>query len=326
MSEEPGTRSVTTVIIPTWHRAEDLERCLSALSRQSVAPAEVIVVWREGDEGVHPVLERWKNRIPVHPVEVRVPGVVAAMNAGLDQARSPLVALTDDDAAPHEDWIERLQILYADHPDIVAAGGRDRVHVHGTILPATTMRVGTLSWYGHARGAHHEGLGSLREVRFLKGVNCSFRREAVGELRFDTRLRGSGAQVHWELSFFLALGRKGPVLYDPELLVDHFPAQRHDEDQRDQFRPKAMADAAFNETLVLLDNLNPLQSLVFLVWAFLVGHTAHPGLLQAIRHGLLGTRPRIWRTFTATCSGRLAAVVESLLAPRARGTEAGRGK
>lgn len=317
MSEQPGARSVTTVIIPTWHRSEDLERCLSALSRQRVAPDTIIVVWREGDEGVHPVLERWSSRLPILPVEVRVPGVVAAMNAGLEQAKSPIVALTDDDAAPHEDWIERLQDIYDRNPGVVAVGGRDRVHVHGTVLPATTSNVGSLSWYGRARGSHHEGTGSLREVRFLKGVNCSFRRDVAAGLRFDTRLRGSGAQVHWELSFFLALNRKGPVLYDPELLVDHFPAQRHDEDQRDQFRPKAMADAAFNETLVLLGHMDPPRSIVFLTWALLVGHTAHPGLLQALRHGLLGTRPRIWRTFAATCSGRLAAAMESLFPRRA---------
>ena len=296
-------------MVPTWKRALDLDRCLEALSRQEEAPSlEIIVVWRRGDDGVHAVLDRWADRLPLRPQEVDRPGVVAAMNRGLDLARGEIVALTDDDAAPHPDWTRRLQAFYLGHPGTVALGGRDLVHVHGGILPATTLHVGELSWYGRARGNHHEGIGGVREVRFLKGVNCSFRRNLLEGLRFDERLRGGGAQVHWELAFFLELGRRGSIFYDPSLLVDHFPAIRHDEDQRDAFRPDAMSNAAYNETLVLLGNLPRWHRAAFVVWSLLVGHTAHPGLLQALRHGILGTRPRIWRTLLATWSGRWAAI------------------
>ncbi len=91
-------------------------------------------------------------------------------------------------------------------------------------------------------------------------------------LTFDERLRGGGAQVHWELAFFLVLGRKGTILYDPSILVDHFPAIRHDADQRDSFSALASRDAAFNETLVLLENHSAPKRVAFVAWAFAVAH------------------------------------------------------
>ena len=303
------SRSTVSVVVPTWRRARDLGNCLEALSKQGVPPLEIVVVWRQGDDGVHEVLDRWAPRLPLRSVEVDRPGVVAAMNRGLDEVVGEIVALTDDDGAPHPDWIRRIGSIYRDQPDVVAFGGRDLVHEQGGILPATSHRVGELSWFGRASGNHHAGLGGARDVRFLKGVNCSFRRNALQGLRFEEKLRGKGAQSHWELAFFLELGRRGRIVYDPTLLVDHYPAIRFDVDQRETFHPEAMSDAAYNETIVLLRQVRPVFLPVFVAWAFLIGHTASPGLLQAFRHSIFGSRPKIWRTLFASWRGRWDAIL-----------------
>ena len=59
---------------------------------------------------------------------------------------------------------------------------------------ALTRRVRT-TWYGRSYGNFHCGKGPPREVRSLKGVNMAYRKAAIGALRFDERLLGSGAQV-----------------------------------------------------------------------------------------------------------------------------------
>lgn len=304
------------VLVPTWKRPVDLDRCLAALARQTRAPDRCVVVWREGDDEVHGVLERWKAALPLQPVEVRELGVVQAMNAGLAVVEEDVVAITDDDGAPHPDWLSRIEALYRDHPGAVAVGGRDLVHVHGIVLPATTHRVGTLSWFGRSVGSHHEGLGTLRRVDFLKGVNCSFLRSATDGRVFDRTLLGKGAQWHWEMAFFLPLRRKGAILYDPDLLVDHHPAPRHDEDQRDTFNRLATFNAGYNETKVLLENLPVYARFAFFPWAVLVGTSAHPGLLQGVRLALRGTHPKVafGRTL-ATCQGRFAALGRFLSTP-----------
>ena len=75
--------------------------------------------------------------------------------------------------------------------------------------------------------------GPPREVDVLKGANMSYRRQRHQGIGFDERLRGAGAQVHFEVALGLAVKRAGwRLIYDPAVAVDHYPAQRFDDDER----------------------------------------------------------------------------------------------
>ncbi len=163
-------------------------------------------------------------------------------------------------------------------------GGRDWVHQGNRLLDESRQIVGKLQWFGRVIGNHHLGVGEPREVDVLKGVNMSFRQKATANLRFDERMRGTGAQVHFEMAFTLALKRAGwKLIYDPQVAVDHYPAQRFDEDQRHNFNEIAFINLVHNETLVLLENLPPLRRLVFLIWAIFIGTRDSLGLIQWLR-------------------------------------------
>jgi len=206
------------------------------------------------------------------------------MNIGLESATGDVVAFTDDDAAPHPDWLQKMEAYYLRDQKIGGVGGRDWVY-HGTKLEeGARADVGRLQWFGRLIGNHHIGIGEGREVDVLKGVNMSFRREAIADLRFDHRMRGTGAQVHFEVAFALTLRQRGwKLIYDPQIAVDHYPAQRFDEDQRHSFNFQASVNAIHNETVALLSYLPPLRRFVFLVWAIAIGTTEAHGLLQWLR-------------------------------------------
>jgi hypothetical protein len=156
---------------------------------------------------------------------------------------------------------------------------------HGTQLEQGEREVvGQVQWFGRVIGEHHLGVGEAREVDVLKGVNMSFRRSAIKEMRFDERMRGTGAQVHFELAFCLPLRRAGwKLIYDPRVAVNHYPAKRFDEDRRNEFNDMALMNQVHNETLVLLENLPPVRRAVFLVWAILVGTQDALGFVQCLR-------------------------------------------
>jgi GT2 family glycosyltransferase len=102
----------------------------------------------------------------------------------------------------------------------------------------------------------------------------SFRRTAIADLRFDERMRGTGAQVHFELAFSLLLKRAGwKILFDPKVAVDHFPAQRFDEDLREVFSAIALTNQVHNETLALLEHLSSPRRIIFMVVTILIGYT-----------------------------------------------------
>jgi len=59
------------------------------------------------------------------------------------------------------------------------------------------------------------------------------------------------------MAFSLAVRRL--EIYDPRVAVDHYPAQRFDEDQRNKFNQIAFLNRVHNETLILLEHLPPVR-------------------------------------------------------------------
>lgn len=274
-----------TVVVPTYRRPTDLARCLQALQGQTRPIDEVVVVVRNLDSATWEFLQTFdRTFLPLQIATVTVSGVIAAMNLGLELAKGDIIAFTDDDAAPHFDWVARMEAHFLEDDRVGGVGGRDWVHQGQQRLDDSRPVVGKLQWFGRVIGNHHLGVGEARQVDVLKGVNMGWRRAAIGGLRFDPRLRGTGAQVHFEVAFSLAVRRSGWVLvYDPLVSVDHYPAQRFDEDRRQQFNAIALVNEVHNETLALLEHLSARQRAAFLLWAVGVGTRASPGLLQGLR-------------------------------------------
>jgi cellulose synthase/poly-beta-1,6-N-acetylglucosamine synthase-like glycosyltransferase len=141
-----------TVVIPTYRRPEHLERCLAGLIKQSVAPAETIVVHRVGDDATTAVMRECPHT--VGEVVVTEPGVLTAMEAGVAAASSDIVAFIDEDAVPRADWLERLGRHFQD-PEVGGVGGRDVIVT--TMSEAMTADVGRLTSWGKPIGNHHRG-------------------------------------------------------------------------------------------------------------------------------------------------------------------------
>lgn len=290
------------VLVPSYRRPSDLTRCLSAIGAQIVAIDQVIVVVRGDDTETRAVVASARSEFTITEVVSDRPGQVAALNAGLRAVECDITAITDDDAAPRPDWVSRLLQHFVD-PGVAAVGGRDVVHGADDGFDPLVGRVG---WQGRVTGNHHRGIGAVRTVDVLKGSNMAFRTEWLRRFGFDERLRGTGAQVHNDLMVCLQIrGAGGRLLYDPEVLVDHYPARRPAGDHRTHLSLAAVSDEVHNETLALMEFLPPWRRLLWLMWAFLWGTRRNPGL--AVSLVLLPNRRwSILRTLVASCRGRVA--------------------
>jgi GT2 family glycosyltransferase len=279
-----------SVVVPTFERPGDLVRCLRALQRQNRAPDEVILVTHASDSATGSLLTGYDYEgLPVRLVTVQEPGGVAALNAGLEAASGDVIAFTDDDAAPKPDWLARIEDHFQRDPAVGGVGGRDWIHENGGMLVGRATSVNRIQWFGRVIGNNHLELPSTREVDVLKGVNMSYRRQAVRGVRFDVRLRGTGSQSSVDHAFALRAKRAGwKLLYDPAVAVDHFPGHRPSHDPREH-TPAGVRYAAHNETLTLLEHLPVPRRLVFFLYALLVGSWHVPGMAQWIRMKRRGT-------------------------------------
>jgi GT2 family glycosyltransferase len=295
-----------SVVVPTWRRPAELSRCLEALSAQTRMPEEILVVARTEDRSSWEVIEQHARKGPVRGVGVGSGGVVAGLNAGLAAAEKEVVAITDDDTVPRPDWLERIGVVLAE-PGVGGAGGRDWVHRGEDVLDGERREVGKLRWYGRVVGNHHLGAGPARSVDVLKGANMAFRLDALRGVTIDEALRGAGAQVHWELDLCLAVKEAGwRLVYDPEVAVDHFPAERFDEDQRLDRSLEALENEVYNETFVLLKHLSRRRGALALAYGLLVGSRLAPGLVTAAERRARGER--VGPRFAASRHARVEAL------------------
>jgi len=275
-----------SVIVPTFRRPDFLAKALDGLSKQ-IRPADQIVIGvRAGDILTMELLQK----SPLAP-EVAVtlePGVIASMNVAAAVTTGDVVCLLDDDAEPLPDWISRIESRFAQNPSLGILGGRDLLRDHPEMRAAepTTKRVGIFTWYGRFLGNHHRGGGDYRRVDTIKGCNAAVRGEILRKGGFERRLRGTGAQVHWEIALCLDVAAAGyEAAFDPDLRVIHHIAPRFDSDQshRGKFSPEGLYNMVWNEHFVVATRVKRLRSGIHLAWAQLVGSLDAPGLAQYIR-------------------------------------------
>src|SRR4051812_29868840 len=102
-----------SVVVPTCHRPELLDRCLAALATQALAGGryEVIVADDAASAATRCQVERQAERFAATGERLRYlavcgnHGPAAARNAGWRAAHGEVVAFTDDDCLPDAYWL-----------------------------------------------------------------------------------------------------------------------------------------------------------------------------------------------------------------------------
>jgi GT2 family glycosyltransferase len=301
-----------TFIVPTLRRPQHLRRCLKAIGDQTLAAQEILVGIKPEDEESCGVVSEFSSKLPVQEVRAEGVGVVGSMSSCLASSKGAFIALLDDDVEVPLMWTEVMMSHLKNHPECVAAGGRDILLDHPEMRRKEPLveDVGRFRWYGRITGNHHRAGGAARCVDVLRGSNMLLRGEFLREVGFETDLLGSGAQVNWELALALyARARGNRMFFDPHVHVIHHVAPRHDDDliHRGVFSTQATSEMAFNETLAIAKHGRGLNRVMLLFWLFAVGSHNCPGL---IRLAELATprRASLMRRFAMTWSGRWAAL------------------
>lgn len=203
---------LVSVVVPAYNGAKTLPRLLDALGRQS-APAElfeVLVVDDCSDDGSAELVEASPHARLIRASERG--GSYVARNLGVAQARGQMIAFTDTDCVPAEDWIEAgCAVVQAPGADVVAG----HVEVPLGQNPSTAALLDFTRYLDQER--------HVREHGFAATANLWVRREVLeragpfnerlttgGDLEFGNRVSGSGFSLR----------------YAPEVIVEHQPRTR----------------------------------------------------------------------------------------------------
>jgi glucosyl-dolichyl phosphate glucuronosyltransferase len=219
-----------SVIVPTFRRPVDVERCLAGLAGQDVSGFEVVVV----DNASDPALRELVGSKPagaaraIRYLSEATLGVHNARHAGARAAGGCLLLFTDDDAECSPGWVRAYVDAFAE-PSIAAAGGpvrprfereppdwiaelvaqRDRFEPYSLMEPDPTAVRSDRGFF------YSINMAIRREILFALG---GFNPEAFGRIWLGDGESGLNRKL-WRESLTVA--------YVPEAVVWHrIPAER----------------------------------------------------------------------------------------------------
>jgi glycosyltransferase involved in cell wall biosynthesis len=230
-----------SVLICSYNRAPLLEETLAALAAAQApehCAVEIVVIDNNSTDDTSCVVRRAAARGP-WPIQYsmeRCQGKSYALNRGLRIARGDIVALTDDDVVPADDWLIRIVEKFRSD---------ELVFVFGKVLPrwevppppellTTQARDiwGPLALIDYGDRPARYDLASFGVKRLPIGANLAVRRDAIeriGGWRTDLGKVDNSLIAGEDHELCVRLYRAGLYwgLYDPTVVVRHFvPASR----------------------------------------------------------------------------------------------------
>lgn len=205
-----------SVVVCTRNRAEQLRRTLQSFCEQRFAGHwEMVVVDNGSTDHTDEVLKRFavSSPFPLRVVVEPTPGLARARNRGIENATGEIVAFTDDDCYPREDYLEAVWSMFK---DLRIDYGGGRLLLYDPTDQRVTIQEKNVPEFVAARAFIPSGL--------IHGANLVCRKKALMDIHgFDERLgagtwfkSGEDTDLLRRLALF---GRCG--FYDPNIVVYH---------------------------------------------------------------------------------------------------------
>ena len=204
---------IISVIVPTFGRPDALRRCLQALARQEYPRDryEVIVVDDGSAVPARDVIESVKGPLRARLICQAHRGPAAARNEGAARAGGEVLAFTDDDCMPSEQWLPSLASALGRHPGSAVAGSTINVLPHNLFASGAQSLIDYL--YGYYNASPDDG-------RFLTANNVALPAAAFREIGgFDATFPAAGGEDRDFCDRWLASGRR--VIHEPSARVSH---------------------------------------------------------------------------------------------------------
>ncbi len=269
-----------SMIIPTYNRPDDLEKCIASILAQTRLPEELVIV---DDGALEEVPLAAACRTAGMDLVYRrkdVPGLTESRNLGKTVATGDIVCYLDDDTVLFPDYLEQLLDVYRadDAGHVLAVGGlianpkpkgmphhlryildllvMNRGVREGRVLPSGFCTDYNTTWFTPR---------TVRDVDFLDGGVSSFRASALVAEAFTAAYRNWGLGEDKDFTYRLA--RKGRVVLNPQARLHHFEATVMRPDKRSWGRKFVLGRFLFFRDLVLR---HPWEWLFF--WYALAGY------------------------------------------------------
>ena len=122
-----------SVVIPNWNGERFLRGCLQSLREQTFKAFEVILVDNASTDGSLALVEKEFPEVRIVKL-VRNLGLTGGANAGIKAAQGEVIALLNNDAEAHPNWLESLWDALQRHPEAGMAASKILLYDRRSII------------------------------------------------------------------------------------------------------------------------------------------------------------------------------------------------
>jgi glycosyltransferase involved in cell wall biosynthesis len=216
-----------SVAICTWNRCDLLRQTLAHFLDLAIPPGlgwELLVIDNHSQDATPAVVRSFAGRLPIRDVYEPVPGLSAARNRALREARGEWVLFTDDDVLVDVEWLAACIETAGRYPSAAVIGGP--VEPWFPMAPDAELARAFPALGGGFCGIDHGDIeGPLASDRDLYGANMAFRAAAVAGLQFNPSFGPTaGHAINGDDVEFIARVRRrgGLVVWSPRMRVRHY--------------------------------------------------------------------------------------------------------
>jgi glycosyltransferase involved in cell wall biosynthesis len=219
----PDKSLEVSVVLSTYNRAGVLPRALASLAEQDLDRDryEVIVVNNNSTDDTERIASSFCASAPnFRYLFEGKQGLSHARNAGIQAARAPIVAFTDDDVRAARSWVGTIARLFAEHAEVDCVGGKVLPNWPGDWPQwLTREHWSPLALVDYGDTAFH--ISTTRRLCLI-GANSAYRREVFDRIgMYSPHVQAVGREVatedHEMLLRFWRSGGRG--LYSPQLVI-----------------------------------------------------------------------------------------------------------
>jgi len=200
-----------SVVIPTYNRPEQLHNCLSSLTRLEYdrTQFEVIVVDDGSEQALNETINSFQSTLNLKLVRQKNAGPASARNRGAQVSTGRFLAFTDDDCCPEKDWLQKLEVAFAESPTVVV-GGQTINSLTQNIFSIASQHIIDIG-YEHCNS-------NFQQARFFSSNNMAVPRKLFLQFSgFDERFRTSE-----DREFCDRWLKSGLVMtYKPDIIIRH---------------------------------------------------------------------------------------------------------
>ncbi|MBF0448480.1 MAG: glycosyltransferase family 2 protein [Magnetococcales bacterium] len=317
-----------SIIIPTYHRPDDLGRCIQSILQQTRLPEELLII----DDGaleqvpLQPACEQAGIRVVYH--RKNSPGLTASRNVGIDLSQGDIIFFLDDDVVLYPEYVAAILEVYDQQggADLGGVGGvinnhkpltvtRRLRHLFDVFFLASSFREGTVLASGFCTdyGTSGQQITQTQPVDFLPGGVSSFPRRIFEKHRFSEKYKGYGLGEDKDFTFRVARDNNR-LLITPHARLDHFHSGQMRYDKRRMGRESILARYLFFRDFL---DTGPRSRLPF--WYAISGYLLARILiliLSGFRHGEAGRVAGMFGGVLEVLKGRAPAPGETAPAPK----------